>query len=55
MSSNPNSLAPVILLYNNNRIDFEFPNSNHFCAVITFPSDFEIFFPPLSKNISYFT
>ena len=55
MSSNPNSLAPVILLYSNNSIDSGVPNFNHVWDVTTLPSDFDIFFPPLSKNISYFT
>ena len=49
-----NQLKIESLNYSNNKIDFGVPNSSHFCAVMTLPNDFEIFFPPLSKNISYF-
>ena len=55
MSSNPTSRAPVILLYNKSKIDFEEPYFNQVWDVTTLPRDLEIFLPPLSKNISYFT
>src|SRR5579872_1309096 len=55
MSSIPTSRAPVILLYNKRRIVLGVPYRSQACDVKTFPSDFEIFFPPLSRNISYFT
>src|SRR3989304_10238054 len=31
------------------------PYRNQICGVKTLPADFEIFLPPLSKNISYLT
>src|SRR5574340_218604 len=37
------------------RIVFGVPYLSQACDVSTFPSDFDIFFPPLSRNISYFT
>src|SRR2546425_2718073 len=55
MSSKPISRVPVILLYSNRRIDFGVPYLSQACDVTTFPCDFEIFLPPLSRNISYFT
>ena len=37
------------------RSDCFVPYLSHLCDVITLPSDFDIFLPLLSKNISYFT